>query len=536
MERTRGERREPAASDIEPFSLNILGNIYKKRDPPASDMELFPSNILGDIYQRRDPPALNPRLFPSKVRGFFIRILFEHPEEAHVDPRRTCRLHTERLRLGFRPGTFVTPHCPATSDIPFGLESMTLSSSQNYTPQRMKPEHMLEYRNMLVWGFLLVIHFQSIGATPEICKKQSPCDAPECFKMRGSPEPACTSTSHTDLCRIDRSCIEYKCDAALTCKCNGRPFELADLPKCLVKETRQPTTPEVAKGNNSPRIKSFGLLVLLVLPFVTQKRKMLIFCLLLLISSQHIGATPEICKKEWLCDAPVCFEIKGSSEPACNSTNRKDLCGIDGSCIEYKCDSELTCQCNGNLTKLADLTECPGKHEGRFSNGSWQFGHAAGTAAAAVVGLAVIAAAAMTMECSIRKNRGSLCSGCRRKDTERQGDPELGETGPQTPPLAEGQVEVELDDMNDASIKNSRRPVETLGQDACDGAAGRGADVVYSQVALKSKTKKGKGEDGEGHGEGPPHVLRPEEEPLVTGEMEGNPEYMLIRKHGLVHH
>ncbi|KAG5855977.1 hypothetical protein ANANG_G00002810, partial [Anguilla anguilla] len=127
-----------------------------------------------------------------------------------------------------------------------------------------------------------------------------------------------------------------------------------------------------------------------------------------------------------------------------------------------------------------------------------------------------------------RKKRGSLCSGCRRKETERattqQGDPELGETGPQTPPLAEGQVEVELDDMNDASIKNSPEPVETQGQDASDGAAGRGADVVYSQVALKSKTKKGKDEDGEGHGEGPPHVLRPEEEPLVTGEMEGNPE------------
>ncbi|XP_035272997.1 uncharacterized protein LOC118227028 isoform X2 [Anguilla anguilla] len=251
---------------------------------------------------------------------------------------------------------------------------------------------------------------------------------------------------------------------------------------------------------------------------------MLIFCLLLLISFQHMEATPEICKKEWRCDAPECFEIMGSPEPACPSTSHTDLCRFNGSCIEYKCKAALTCQCEGSPVKLADLTKCPGKHVERFSNGSWQFGHAAGTAAAAVVGLAVIAAAAMTMECSIRKNRGSLCSGCRRKDTERQGDPELGETGPQTSPLAEGQVEVELDDMNDASIKNSPRPVETQGQDASDGAAGRGAGVVHSQVAPKNKTKKGKGEDGEGHGEGPPRVLHPEEEPLVTGEMEGNPE------------
>ncbi|XP_035273280.1 uncharacterized protein LOC118227165 isoform X2 [Anguilla anguilla] len=132
---------------------------------------------------------------------------------------------------------------------------------------RMVPESvgsLLGYcsnRKMLVWcWFLLQFFFHLIGATPEICKKQSPCNAPECFKMRGSPEPACTSTNQTHLCRIDGSYIEYNCDADLSCKCNGRPFELAG----------QPTTPEVAKGNNSPRIKSFGLLVLLVLPFVTQ--------------------------------------------------------------------------------------------------------------------------------------------------------------------------------------------------------------------------------------------------------------------------
>ncbi|XP_035273087.1 uncharacterized protein LOC118227070 isoform X2 [Anguilla anguilla] len=240
---------------------------------------------------------------------------------------------------------------------------------------------------------------------------------------------------------------------------------------------------------------------------------MLIFCLLLLIFSQHMEATPEICKKEWLCDAPECFEIMGSPEPACTSTSHTDLCRFNRSCIEYKCKAALTCQCEGSPVKLADLTKCPGKHVESFCGTSCKTGVAVAVAVAAIL-----------IICCIRKNRGSLCSGCRRKDTERQGDPELGETGPQTPPLAEGQMEVELDDMNDASIKHSPRPVETQGQDACDGAAGRGAGVVYSQVSPKSKTKKGKGEDGEGHGEGPSHVLRPEEEPLVTGEMEGNPE------------
>ncbi|KAG5855972.1 hypothetical protein ANANG_G00002760 [Anguilla anguilla] len=80
---------------------------------------------------------------------------------------------------------------------------------------------------MLVWGFLLVIHFACIGATPENCKKEWPCADPVCFEMRRSSESACTSTSHTHLCRFNRSCIEYKCDAALTCQCEGSPVKLA---------------------------------------------------------------------------------------------------------------------------------------------------------------------------------------------------------------------------------------------------------------------------------------------------------------------
>ncbi|KAG5855990.1 hypothetical protein ANANG_G00002950 [Anguilla anguilla] len=68
--------------------------------------------------------------------------------------------------------------------------------------------------------------------------------------------------------------------------------------------------------------------------------------------------------------------------------------------------------------------------------------------------------------------------------TAQHRDPQLGGTDPQTPPRAEGQNRAELEAMHYASIKHSPRPVETQGQDACDGAAGRGADVIYSQVAL----------------------------------------------------
>uniref|UniRef100_A0A0E9Y000 EB domain-containing protein n=1 Tax=Anguilla anguilla TaxID=7936 RepID=A0A0E9Y000_ANGAN len=85
---------------------------------------------------------------------------------------------------------------------------------------------------MQIGGFLLLIYFQHIGATPENCKKKSPCDALVCFPTRGSSEPACPSTSQTGLCRIDGSCIEYKCDAALTCNCKEIQVELADLTEC----------------------------------------------------------------------------------------------------------------------------------------------------------------------------------------------------------------------------------------------------------------------------------------------------------------
>ncbi|KAJ8332957.1 hypothetical protein SKAU_G00418530 [Synaphobranchus kaupii] len=82
--------------------------------------------------------------------------------------------------------------------------------------------------------------------------------------------------------------------------------------------------------------------------------------------------------------------------------------------------------------------------------------------------------------------------------------PELGGTDPQTLPLAEGQIGEQLEGMHYASIKHSPQSVETQGQ---DWAAGRGDDVVYSQVAVKRKTQKGKVEDGAGQ----------EEERLVVG-------------------
>ncbi|XP_061113253.1 sialic acid-binding Ig-like lectin 10 [Conger conger] len=62
-------------------------------------------------------------------------------------------------------------------------------------------------------------------------------------------------------------------------------------------------------------------------------------------------------------------------------------------------------------------------------------------------------------------------------------DPQLGGTDPQ--PLAEDLNKAELETMHYASIKHSPRSVETQGQDAREGAAGHGDDVVYSQVVLE---------------------------------------------------
>ncbi|XP_061097984.1 myelin-associated glycoprotein-like isoform X2 [Conger conger] len=62
-------------------------------------------------------------------------------------------------------------------------------------------------------------------------------------------------------------------------------------------------------------------------------------------------------------------------------------------------------------------------------------------------------------------------------------DLQLGGTDPQ--PLAEDRNKAELESMHYSSIKHSPRSVETQGQDAREGAAGHGDDVVYSQVALK---------------------------------------------------
>ncbi|XP_035273138.1 uncharacterized protein LOC118227101 isoform X2 [Anguilla anguilla] len=152
-----------------------------------------------------------------------------------------------------------------------GTEDIRATQYSNTTQTTSQDKN----RNMLVWCWL-PFFFHLIGATPEICKKQSPCDAPECFEIMASPEPACTSTNYTDLCRIDRSCIEYNCDADLSCKCNGRPFELADLTKCPVKdeesismenevhpEETKPyegdlSTPEVPERNNTNRTESSG--------------------------------------------------------------------------------------------------------------------------------------------------------------------------------------------------------------------------------------------------------------------------------------
>ncbi|KAG5855974.1 hypothetical protein ANANG_G00002780, partial [Anguilla anguilla] len=55
-------------------------------------------------------------------------------------------------------------------------------------------------------------------------------------------------------------------------------------------------------------------------------------------------------------------------------------------------------------------------------------------------------------------------------------EPQLGGTDPQRQPQAQDQNEMELEDRNDASVEPSPRSVETQGQDASDGAAGRGAE------------------------------------------------------------
>ncbi|KAJ8333004.1 hypothetical protein SKAU_G00419000, partial [Synaphobranchus kaupii] len=149
-----------------------------------------------------------------------------------------------------------------------------------------------------------------------------------------------------------------------------------------------------------------------------------------------------------------------------------------------------------------------------------------------LIGAAAAGAAAMVIICLImqlilKEKRERRCSGIRMKDIKAVTDgsspsrspaeedpiysnhamattppraPELGGTDPQTLPLAEGQIGEQLEGMTYASIKHSPQSVETQGQ---DGAAGRGDDVVYSQVAVKKKTKKGKVEDGAGQGEEP---------------------------------
>ncbi|XP_061098138.1 sialic acid-binding Ig-like lectin 11 isoform X2 [Conger conger] len=125
-------------------------------------------------------------------------------------------------------------------------------------------------------------------------------------------------------------------------------------------------------------------------------------------------------------------------------------------------------------------------------------------AAAGVGAMMVIFLIKKAIQKQARKKTDSQC--CERKETEgspppaeedpvyanhamattQPRDPQLGGTDPQ--PLAEDRNKAELENMHYASIKHSPRSVETQGQDAREGAAGHGDDVVYSQVALKKKT------------------------------------------------
>ncbi|XP_061113881.1 myelin-associated glycoprotein-like [Conger conger] len=165
-------------------------------------------------------------------------------------------------------------------------------------------------------------------------------------------------------------------------------------------------------------------------------------------------------------------------------------------------------------TSLQLHAPSPQQHSG-VSIPSLLIGAAAGVAAMVIVCLIVKAIQKLA-----RKKRDSQCCESGWKDTEKSSpqseeepvysnhsmattqprDPQLGGTEPQ--PLAEDRNKAELESMHYSSIKHSPRSVEAQGQDAREGAAGHGDDVVYSQVARKKKTKKGKQQDGDGLGEG----------------------------------
>ncbi|XP_035268053.1 uncharacterized protein LOC118224609 [Anguilla anguilla] len=132
-------------------------------------------------------------------------------------------------------------------------------------------------RNMLVWGFLLVIHFLCIGAEAVYCIKELPCNVTECFKMRKSENAVCSSIQKTEHCSISGTRIKLECEAQLTCFCNEEgPFELGEFPEIPVKdqssmsmenevhpeETKRYegdlSTPEVPERNNTNRTESSG--------------------------------------------------------------------------------------------------------------------------------------------------------------------------------------------------------------------------------------------------------------------------------------
>ncbi|KAJ8332980.1 hypothetical protein SKAU_G00418760 [Synaphobranchus kaupii] len=204
----------------------------------------------------------------------------------------------------------------------------------------------------------------------------------------------------------------------------------------------------------------------------------------------------------------------------------------------------LLCLSTNTVGSSSLRVHIPSPHQG-FSINWLLIGAAAGAATMMIM--------CLIMQLILKKKRERRCSGSRMKNIKAVTDgsspsrspteedlvysnhamattlprtPDLGGTDPQTLPLAEGQIGEQLEGMHYASIKHSPQSVETQRQ---DGAAGRGADVVYSQVAVKRKTQKGKVEDGAGQ----------EEERLVVGasmeteslceemekkEMEGIPE------------
>ncbi|XP_035273148.1 uncharacterized protein LOC118227101 isoform X3 [Anguilla anguilla] len=178
-----------------------------------------------------------------------------------------------------------------------------------------------------------------------------------------------------------------------------------------------------------------------------KKRKMLIFCLLLLIFSQHMGATPEICKKEWPCADPVCFEIMRSSEPACTSTNQTHLCRIDSSCIEYNCDADLSCKCNGCPIDLADLTKCPVKDEESISMENEVHPEETKPYEGSSMTPLQIAAAVVVPAVGVGAGAIAYCVWMARR-MQGHRDAEQEERDPQGEPLAQDQNIMELQDMN----------------------------------------------------------------------------------------